>query len=397
MSIPKNKLLLFLKASLLLFVLSTLYGWLMRLNGLVSLPFFNYGKVLQAHSHVTFLGWGYLATTVLFNHAFLAKEIAFSAKYKRIFILQFISIALMLVSFPLQGYKVFSVVLLSVFAISSYFYFYFFYKDYKKQMQPKHIDLFIKASIFYYILAMFAIWAVGAVVATRGKGELYHNTVYFYLHFLYNGFFLFALFALFFNFLTKQNQVIASKARLFFWYLNLACIPTYLLSLVVSSNTIIIGIGFIGAVLQLAALYYFILIYKTTKHLFTGIAKSFFQLISISFVLKILFQFGSAFPYISHKLPQLKSYFVIGYIHLVTLGIISSFLILFLVLNNFIKTSKKTGFSLFIIGVISTELLFFTQGFLIEIFHISIPYYTTVLLFFSTVLVLAIILIYKKR
>jgi len=385
---------LYLKTALLLFFLSAFYGWLMRLNALVDIPYFSYAKVLQAHSHVTFLGWGYVTVTVLFNYNFLPKTIAFSKKYKAVFTVQLVSITLMLLSFPLQGYKVFSIVLLSVFALSSYVYFYFFYKDYKQHKAIRVVDLFIKVSIFYYLLAMCAIWAVGAIVATQGKGELYHNTIYFYLHFLYNGFFIFALFGLFFQYLKQhKNIVFSNKAIRFFWLLNLACMPSYLLSLVKMDTFWITSIGFVAAALQVFALFYFIQILQEVKSVFKGWTKSLLLVVLVSFSLKISLQFGSAFPFVSHKLPQLKSYFVIGYIHLVTLGIISTMLLVFLVLYNFLNL-KKTSVQLFLLGVISTEILFFLQGFLLEFFQYMIPYYSLILFGFSTVLLTGILLLF---
>jgi hypothetical protein len=387
---------IYFKATLLLFLLSAFYGWLMRLNALVDIPYFSYSKILQAHSHVTFLGWGYVTVTVLFNTNFLPKNIAFSKKYKIIFAIQLLSITLMLLSFPLQGYKVFSIVLLSVFALSSYVYFYFFYHDYKQYKPTKIVALFIKSAIFYYLLAMCAIWVVGAVVATQGKGELYQNTIYFYLHFLYNGFFIFALFALFFQYLNQyKNMYLSAKANRFFWLLQLACIPSYLLSLVKMDNIWITSIGFLAASLQVFALFYFIQILEEFKAVFKNWTKYLLTVVSVSFILKIILQFGSAFPFIGHKLPQLKSFFVIGYIHLVTLGIISTMLIVFLVLYGFLNL-KKTNTQFFLFGVISTEILFFLQGFLLEFFQYMIPHYSLILFGFSTVLVTGIFLIFMQ-
>jgi hypothetical protein len=391
---PPKSLSIYLKATLLLFFLSAFYGWLMRLNALVTIPWFSYSKVLQAHSHVTFLGWGYVTVTALFNYNFLPKNISFSKKYKMVFTIQLLSISLMLLSFPLQGYKVFSIVLLSVFALSSYVYFYFFYTDYKQHKPTRIVNLFIKAAIFYYLLAMCAIWAVGVIVATQGKGELYHNTIYFYLHFLYNGFFIFALFALFFQYLNQyKNRQLTTKYNRFFWLLQLACIPSYLLSLVKMDTFWVTSIGFVAASLQVFAVFYFIQILQESKTVFKNWTKHLLTVVSISFILKIILQFGSAFPLISHKLPQLKSFFVIGYIHLVTLGIISTTLIVFLVLYGFLNL-KKAPIQFFLFGVISTEVLFFLQGFLLEFFQYMIPYYSLILFGFSTVLVVGIFLVF---
>lgn len=46
----------------LLFIISASYGLLLRWNFTYPLAFINYHHFLQSHSHVAFLGWGYLAT-----------------------------------------------------------------------------------------------------------------------------------------------------------------------------------------------------------------------------------------------------------------------------------------------------------------------------------------------
>ena len=63
----KNKFLYLL--AFVLFILSALYGLVLRWNFTYPLPFINYHHFLQSHSHVAFLGWGYLATIgVLLNY-----------------------------------------------------------------------------------------------------------------------------------------------------------------------------------------------------------------------------------------------------------------------------------------------------------------------------------------
>lgn len=379
----------YLKFTFLLFFLAASYGWLLRLNGLITLPFVTYIKILQAHSHVAFLGWGFLTIAVFFNCCFLSKQIAFSKKYRFLFAIQLISIALMLVSFAWQGYKVFSIVLLSVYAITSYAYIYLFYKDNVLYSKAKTTQLFIKAAVFYYLIAMFAIWAIGTIAATQGKGELYHNTIYFYLHFLYNGFFIFALFGLFFHVFENKLPENSTKNQMrFFWFLFIACAPSYLLSLVKSTSFFVVSGGFLAGFLQLIALYYFIKI--LTHDLVININKEpLLRLIFVAFVLKLILQFVSAFPSISQLLPALKSYFVIGYIHLVTLGIISAFLVFLLQKYNFILLKKQVKL-FFVFGVISTEFLLFIQGVLIVFFKYSLPYYTLFLFLASTVLLISL-------
>ncbi len=387
-----------IKIALLLFFISALYGWFMRMSSVFNIPSFNYTRVLQAHSHVTFLGWGFIGVTTLFNHLFINKQKQFNRKFKFIFGIEVISICLMLISFPLQGYKVFSIILLSIFLITSYIYIYQFLKHFESKHISNSVTLFIRSSLFLYILSSIGIWAIGIVVATQGKTDLYYNSIYFYLHFLYNGFFVFSLFGLCFHYFTKQEVDLNPKhINSFFWITFSTCIPAYILSLVESNNSLIIGIGILTALLQLITIRYLILIlYTLKKDLIKTLSFStrlLFISIMLAYLLKLILQFVSSFPQFSEQIIALKSYFVIGYIHLVTLGFLSPFLIFLLIQFKLITIThkrNKIGVLFFLIGVFLTEVILFTQGNLVWFIQFTLPYYSEILLIASSILIIGI-------
>ena len=176
-----------------LFILSALYGLLIRFNFVFPIPSFAYKNFLQSHSHVAFLGWGYIATIAVIIQHYLTELQQKSKVYKVSLFIILITVTLMLISFPLSGYKVFSIVLLCVFGITSYVLSFRLLKDIKGNSVAVK---FIKYGIYYYILSSLATWFLAGVLVTQGKTDLYYNTVYFYLHFLYNGYFVFVLFGL---------------------------------------------------------------------------------------------------------------------------------------------------------------------------------------------------------
>lgn len=385
----------YIKLALILFFLSASYGVLMRLSTVVNIPNFNYTRFLQSHSHVTFLGWGFIGVTTLFNFLFLPKEKQFNTLFKTIFGIEIICIFLMLLSFPLQGYKVFSIVLLSTFLITSYIYIQQFLKHFNSKAISRPILLFIKSSLFFYILSSLGIWAIGIVVATQGKTDLYYNSIYFYLHFLYNGFFVSALFGLFFQYLNQQRLSLNSKhLNRFFWITSVTCIPAYILSLVNSQNTVTITINLITALTQLISIPYLILILNSVKKRFIDSLSSSEKLllfaVILAYIFKLVLQFTSAFPQLSEHIVSLKSYFVIGYIHLVTLGFLSPFLLFSLIRFKFLNINK-VGILLFLSGVVLTETILFTQGHLIWFFKSSLPYYSEILFGASTILWIGIL------
>ena len=79
--------------------------------------------------------------------------------------------------------------------------------------------------------------------------------------------------------------------------------------------------------------------------------------IIIAFGLKTMLQFGSALPMFRETIIGLKSYFVIGYIHLITLGFVSSsILYLFLEFNLLKLKNRRTKMGLFSFFIVFSQL-----------------------------------------
>jgi hypothetical protein len=382
-----------------LFILSALYGLLLRWN--FTFPFkFDYRNFLQSHSHVAFLGWGYIVTTVAIVHFFIQK-ITFKNVYKLVLIIILISLTLMLVSFPLGGYKVFSIILLSVFGIASYVISFLLLKDIRGNSISVKL---IKYGIYYYVLSSLATWFLAGVLVTQGKTDLYYNTIYFYLHFLYNGYFAFVLFGLLFKIFEIQYISISNTfQKKFFVYLNIACIPAYSLSVLWNDVSLVYNvIGFVAAVLQLISLFYLI---KIIREVFGQInwnplSKLLLKFALLAYGLKISIQISSAFPIIVKKSLALKPFFIIGYLHLFTLAFMSVLLLLILSKLKVIvfqSRASKIGIVVFLMGVFVTESLLFSQGFLLLNGFKPIVNYNLVLLIFSGLMVIGLVLIFVNQ
>jgi len=384
--------------ALLLFLFSAIYGLVLRYNFAFPTSLVSYKNLLQGHSHVAFLGWGYLAVIYGIFELFIPKEKRNSAIYKVTLIVIFTSITLMLFSFILAGYKAFSIVLLSVFGVASYVLSFRVLKDLSGEGISTKL---IKYGIYYYLISSLATWFLAFVIVTQGKTNLYYNSVYFYLHFLYNGFFVFALFGLLFKVLKIQKIMISNSLKKhFFIFLNLACIPAYILSILWSTQSITFNvIGFLASVLQLISLIFLLKILKQVlvQIRWSYISKLLLKFAMVAYLLKILAQLASSFPYFVEKSLALKPYFIIGYLHLFTLAFMSVLLLLILkqlkaiYLNSVIS---KVGIGFFLTGIFFTELLLFLQGFLLLIKQKLIANYTIILLFFSLFIVIGIILIF---
>jgi len=395
----ENKLLYLL--AFVLFILSALYGLLLRWNFTYPLTFVNYHYFLQSHSHVAFLGWGYLATIGVLLSNFVEASTKQKKVYKIVISIIVIAITLMLISFPLGGYKAFSIVLLSIFGLASYVLSYRLLKDIKGNSVAHKL---IKYGIYYYILSSLATWFLAGVIVSQGKTDLYHNTVYFYLHFLYNGYFVFVLFGFLFKIFEKQKITIARKLQEnFFLYLNIACIPAYALSILWSDvSAIFYVVGFAAAIIQFISLFYLMKIVRQAlpQLKWNSVSKLLLKFGLIAYSFKIIIQITSSFPAIVTKSIALKPFFIIGYLHLFTLAFMSVVILLILIqLKIFVVKNhfSKIGLVTFLIGIFITETLLFTQGFIFLNSFKPIKNYNLLLLIFSFFMVLGLLFIFISQ
>jgi len=385
-----------IKIARIFFIISAIYGLILRFYHVSNILPITYKNILQAHSHVTFLGWGFLAVISIIGLVFYPDKLLKSTYLKKLFAIMTFTLFGMLISFPLQGYKVFSILFLSIFLITSYLYLINMLSVLKsiKTLSVKYV----KTGIIYYFISSLAIWSVAFITVKFGKIDLYFNAVYFYLHFLYNGFFVFILFGLLIKYFENNeitiNQNILKK---FYWLTNIALIPAYALSLLWNAMpNYVYYIGYFAVVLQLISLYYFFNISKSlvqsinSKHI-----KSIAYFVLLSYFLKILLQFFSAFPTIIEVAIRFKTYFVIGYLHLFTLGFMSMFIILLLKLHPK-KQLSELGINLLMLGIFLSELLLFLQGGALVYFSNGIPKINLWLFIVSALMPLGLIIIHIK-
>jgi len=394
--IYKSKKDFIVSSALILFLIASFYGLIIRWSFTFPTEVISYKNILQAHSHVAFLGWGYIASLVLINNLFIKDKQVLLKFYNVTTKIIIVVIFLMLISFPLVGYRFFSIVLLSAFGIVSYIISFQLLKNIKEKSISAKL---IRFGIYYYLLSSLATWFLAFVIVTQGKSVLYYNTIYFYLHFLYNGYFVFVLFGLLFKLFENQNISICTKHQnQFFIFLNIACIPAYTLSILWSNVSIVFNfIGFLASILQLISLIYLIkILRKIIIHLnWTYTSKLLLKIAVISYIIKICIQIISAFPYIVTQSLALKHYFIIGYLHLFTLGFMTSMLFLLLIQIKKLEIQSgvsKIGTFTFLIGIIGTEFLLFYQGFLFLLKFNAIKFYNFEMLFFSFLLVIGLLL-----
>ena len=379
------------------FLIACIFGLLMRFMYLFPLDFLNYRFLLHAHSHVAMLGWVYLIVYVLVVHFFIPKEKSQKPIYNHLFWLTEFSVIGMMIAFPIQGYALFSIVFSTIHILLSYVFCRLVWKDCLRDKSPS--QRLLSVSILFMVLSTFGVWCLGPAVSTLGKqSAFYQIAIQFFLHFQFNGWFILAILALFLK--QFQNKIDEVKFKKFYVLIIISILLTVAFPVRwFVENDIFSYVNALGVLIQLGAFVYFykmlqpqISHFKSTLDKTTKIV---YGLALCSLFLKVGIQLLTLFPNLAEVSHQIRN-FVIGFIHLTTLGITTGFLFGILLQNKMLSansSSLKIGVKCFISGYILTEVLLFLQGLFFFFGEGSIPGYFQSIFIFSILLVLGLVLI----
>ena len=350
------------------FIVASIVGLLMRFSYLFPFKGINYIYLLHAHSHVAMLGWVYMMIYVLIVQFFIPKEKSAKPIYNHLFWITECTIIGMMISFPIQGYALFSIVFSTLHILLSYVFCWLVWRDFSKDKSAA--EKLLIASILFMILSTFGVWFLGPTIKILGKQNVFYQAaIQFFLHFQFNGWFLFAVLALFIK--QFKNKIEATKVKIFLILLVLGTVFTvafpiswYLKSSILNWVTVL------GVFSQLIAFFYFYKMLQPQIHEFranlNSITKKAYRFALCSVCLKVIIQLIVVLPNLADVSHQIRSW-AIGFIHLTTLGIITGFLFGVLLQHNFLPRKApllKIGVQYFFFGYVITELLLFLQGLL---------------------------------
>lgn len=382
-------------------------GVIMRYKIGFEFPFFDQKYLQHAHSHFAFTGW-ITHTLFVFMLLFLneQKPIFLLNKYKPILVGNLICAYGMLISFFIQGYGVISIFFSTLSILITYLYAFYFIKD-LKQIVPHPVKLWFKAAFLFYLFSSFGTFSLAYMMITKNLPQnFYLASVYYYLHFQYNGFFFFSCMGLFMGQWYRMVPRIKNDKQIFWWF-AIACFPTYFLSTLWMNLPLWLYIIVImGSFMQLVGWVKFLNMVR--KHIdvwkanIKPIWQKFFFVLALAISIKLLLQFGSTIPSIS-KLAFGFRPIVIAYLHLVLLAIISFFLIIYMFCFNVLSTFKYTisAISLFVFGIFFNESILLIQG--VGAFtYTMIPYanealFVAAILMFTSLIFLLIIQLKKSK
>lgn len=352
------------KIALLYLLIVAVLGTSLRLFVVVDIPA-TYRFLVHTHSHIALLGWVYLSLTTLLYKFYLEKENVVKT-YRRIYGFTQFSLLGMLLSFPFQGYALFSIVFSTLFLFASYFFAWLFWTKTAGETRRLLSYKLIKSALIFMVISSVGPWSLGIIMNTLGSLSIWYKlAIYFYLHFQYNGWFILALLGLLFYFLERKNIKISINHRSFLWLLNSSVVLTFTLSVLWTKPMMLLYIiAIIGSVLQLVVYFIIILKLRTGWQFFSQTFKPdvmrMLRIACLLWFVKMCLQLLTAFPYFADLAFQNLD-FVIGYLHLVFLGVVTISLWAFLKQTRLL-TIPKFAFALFLSAFVVTECLLFYKG-----------------------------------
>jgi hypothetical protein len=344
-------------------------GVIMRYKIAYYLPFIKQDNFLHAHSHFAFAGWLTQVIMVLMVLSLIDHLPGVSLKKYTWLITGNVLIAyVMLGAFIWQGYGIVSLTAETISFIIPYLFVIPYWKDLSKIKAHPVSSWWFKAALVFNVISSFGAFFISYIIAKN----VHHPTWYlagnyFYLHFQYNGWFFFACMG-FLSYRFKAAGITHKFQKTVFLLFAGACIPAYFLSAL--WLPIPLWVYMLVVVAALAQVVGLILLYKkiyqTRTIFFEGInsATRWILILSgLALTIKILLQAGSTIPELS-KIAFGFRPVIIGYLHLVLLGVLTLFIIGYSKMKDLIITNRlgSVGIFIFITGIILNELLLMTQG-----------------------------------
>ena len=344
------------------------YGFLLRWHAYTPLPFIkNYSYWLHAHSHAAFLGWLHAAFSLLIAYVLFPGRLQ-SKGFARYYAFMQLMVAAMLVSFPIEGYKAFSITFLSLFLLGTYIYAYYVFKRNEKAAAYPVTTAFVKTAVVFMLISSLSPWMLGPVMVFLGKNSIWYNLdVYFYLHFQYNGWFFLSLLALIIHLFERKGIAIPERVwkKSLFWLFT-GIFWGYITNTLWTEPPLYFNaVALLSVVAEGAGLW--ILFRYLKKHVhaldLSRWHRRWFQWVVFAIIFKVVLQFTASCPYYARLAYTIRD-LVIGYLHWVMLALFSVALILLAELNG-IARFRKSSFWIFFSGMLLMILWIWMRGWMI--------------------------------
>lgn len=365
-----------------------------------------YKNVLHAHSHVAIMGWVFMALFGSLLFAF-TPDASNRKLYHVLFWINQINCLVLIVNFWIHGYDIVSIILSSIYILITYIFSVNILKDLKNSNASGIAKMLLKFCLFFLLISTIGILALGPVLMTLHGTEKviwYYLLVQFYIHFQYNGWFIFGCLALFFSF--YKNNSTENKVVLYPVYgIAFATITTYCLSIFwgFPAYHIFLNISVASGFVQL---FFTIQLFRLNKNIVKEIfyklksgVKALFIISFSALIIKQLLQVIIIYPEMAHASFVLRNY-VIAYLHLTFLGVTTIFLLGYAWQNNALLIQSKVAkivIGIIVCSVFSIELLLSIMGSLSWAGISSGAIFYKLVFAFSLAIVLCLLIILVKN
>ena len=394
-----KNIIFWLRFSVFNFFLVSVLGVLMRYKIAYSLPIVDQKHVQEAHSHFAFYGWITQIIYVLiirYLHGILpAQQLK---KYHTLMVVNAISAFVMIPSFIYSGYYWLSIAASTAALLTSFVFFFFLLTDLKgKQDLAKSWFL---GGLFFAVISSIGVFGLSYMKSSGNMTQdVYLGATYYYLHFQYNGFFIFSGIGLLIHSLKEIGSEISEKDnKVIFWLMFIGCIVGFGLSVLWMKMPLWIFIAIIlGTVVQtIGAIKLYLIVKKNWIKLvpnYSALQRFVLMYVGFAFFAKIVLQLGSTIPVLSQFAFGFRNV-VIAYLHLILLMCVSVFFINQILATNMFKITKPvtTGLKLLLLGVFLNEAVLGLMG-VFSIQYISIPFAPEILLGVSLLILISLFII----
>ncbi len=389
-----------LKIALLNLLIVATIGVILRYKILFPLPFVDQKHLLHGHSHFAFAGWVSQAIMGLLV-IYMARQTGPAAykRYKWLLIANLVTAYGMLIAFPIEGYGPVSIIFSTASVFVSYAFTVLYWRDLNKLPKKEPSHLWFKAASLFNAVSSAGVFSLAIMMFSKVIHQNWYLAAeYFYLHFQYNGWFFFGCMGLFTGILSRTAAATGSLTKIF-WLFAGASVPAYFLSTLWMDLPLWIYILVIlSAGAQVAGWIWLLKIVKAQwpalKKDLSATAKWLIGLSALALSIKLLLQLGSTIPSLSDLAFGFRP-IVIGYLHLVLLGVITLFLLGYMFAENYFHHTKQTitAAIVFTTGVILNEVLLMIQG-VVAISYTQVPFINEMLLGTALILFAGILLIF---
>lgn len=327
----------------------------------VSGDFIPFLRNLQhAHSHFAFSGW-ISQSLFLFIYLVNTKSTLLSRRHSWLLYLHAACAYGMLFSFSIQGYKLISIILstLSIFISFALI----VNERLERQKQANLNSLLLNTAYFFNILSTIGTFFLAWLTATNKSSDLLHEgCINLYLHFQFNGWFIFACLYIAQN--TSGISAVLGKNKRVIYALIIATIVSFSQTMLpLTPYPAVFTLAFMSTFAQLLFFCYLLKsVFSAARKKKRSFLEHLLLLVGFFLIAKLIIQCLSAIPSIAPFYFHNRSV-TIAYLHLVFLLIVTNFIIYRLILDYQQTFLLKSGILLFNTGILLTEFVLLGMGF----------------------------------